>query len=338
MLQRARYAAAMVRLMPITRPANAMHILKYAAGLENYVREHQIDVIYAHELWPAGAIANAVSQRTGAASVVAGYGECFGLETQHKRWRRANRSASANADFLLSTSEHCMKQARGISGRSADKSRVIYAGVDIDRFNPSVAGDSWRQRQDIEPDAFVVSVLGLVLRRKLDVFVEALRLMDPDTKLVAIIGGKGQDEQHFKNIVRDIDNVDLLFAGFVSEDELPEFYAASDVLVVSPRTELECMGQSMKEAMACATATVGARIGGIPEAIEDGINGLLYAPDDPADLARALNQMKTDPTSRARMGQAGRKTAESKFDAVDSARVTLEVFDQAIEISRSRHS
>jgi glycosyltransferase involved in cell wall biosynthesis len=175
-----------------------------------------------------------------------------------------------------------------------------------------------------------------VLKRKLDTFVEALSLMESDTKVVAVIGGKGQDEQYFQDIAAGLENVELIFAGFVAEEELAEFYSASDVLVVSPRTELECMGQSMKEAMACSVATVGANIGGVPEAIDDGVNGLLYEPDNPQDLARALNQLRNDPELKASIAVAGRETSESKFDAKTAALSVLDVFERAIESSAHR--
>jgi glycosyltransferase involved in cell wall biosynthesis len=90
------------------------------------------------------------------------------------------------------------------------------------------------------------------------------------------------------------------------------------------------MGQSMKEAMACGTAVVGARIGGIPEAIEPGTNGLLYEPDDARDLARVLSRMIADPHGRKIMGAAGRRTAEERFDAKVSAARTLEVLRRAM--------
>jgi glycosyltransferase involved in cell wall biosynthesis len=336
LFQSLKYGASLTRILPVTRPANAMHVFRYAAALESYVLKHNIDVIYAHELWPAGAVATVVARKNGIASVVVAYGESFGVVAEYRRWNRANRWVAKNADYLVATSSHCMNGAREISERPADRTQVIYAGVDNERFNPSVNGDDWRKRNGINPDAFVVSVLGLVLKRKLDIFVGALRLMDADTKVVAVIGGKGQDEQYFQDIAKEIDNVELLFPGFVTEEELPEFYSASDVLVVSPRTEIECMGQSMKEAMACSVVTVGARIGGIPEAIDDGVNGLLYGPDNPQELAQALNKLRTDPAMKKQFAIAGRKTSETKFDATTAAQSTLNVFKKSIEVSNSR--
>ena len=96
------------------------------------------------------------------------------------------------------------------------------------------------------------------------------------------------------------------------------------------------MGQSMKEAMACSLATVGANIGGIPEAIEHGVNGLLYEADNPQDLAKSLNNLRADPRFRKQLAKAGRETAESKFSAIAAADSTLQVFERAIKVSKER--
>jgi alpha-maltose-1-phosphate synthase len=67
------------------------------------------------------------------------------------------------------------------------------------------------------------------------------------------------------------------------------------------------------EAMACATAVVGSRTGGIPEVVADGETGLLVPPGDPAPLAEALNALLGDPDRARAMGQAGRKRAVAEF-------------------------
>ena len=61
----------------------------------------------------------------------------------------------------------------------------------------------------------------------------------------------------------------------------------------------EPLGIVNLEAMACETAVVASRVGGIPEVVADGVTGLLVPPDDPASLADALNALVRDPESGA---------------------------------------
>ena len=75
----------------------------------------------------------------------------------------------------------------------------------------------------------------------------------------------------------------------------------------------EPLGIVNLEAMACGTAVVGTRVGGIPEVVADGETGLLVPPDDPAALAAALNALIRDPARAAAMGAAGRERAATEF-------------------------
>jgi starch synthase len=75
----------------------------------------------------------------------------------------------------------------------------------------------------------------------------------------------------------------------------------------------EPLGIVNLEAMACATAVVASRVGGIPEVVDGGVTGLLVPPDDPASLADALNMLLRDPGRAAAMGLAGRERAGREF-------------------------
>jgi starch synthase len=66
--------------------------------------------------------------------------------------------------------------------------------------------------------------------------------------------------------------------------------------------------------MACGTAVVASRVGGIPEVVADGETGLLVPPDDPDALAAALNALVRDPDRAAAMGRRGRERAAAEFD------------------------
>jgi alpha-maltose-1-phosphate synthase len=95
----------------------------------------------------------------------------------------------------------------------------------------------------------------------------------------------------------------------------------------------EPLGIVNLEAMACGTAVVGSRTGGIPEVVADGVTGLLVEPDDPPALASALNALLADPVRAAAMGQAGRDRAVAEFGwdtvAAQTAALYAKVIQQA---------
>jgi starch synthase len=82
--------------------------------------------------------------------------------------------------------------------------------------------------------------------------------------------------------------------------------------------------------MACGTAVVGSRTGGIPEVVADGETGLLVPPDEPRPLADALNVLLRDPGRAQAMGQAGRKRAIAEFGWHAIAAQTAELYAELV--------
>ncbi len=319
---------------PITRPSAYRSFVNYNRALSHFVVDRKLDALYAPEVWPAGASANLQSRLHDVASVVVAYGESYGTTPEHRRWARSMPDILKNADHVVASSEHCLDGAVRF-GANRSQSSVVYAGVDVDRFRPDIECASWREAHNIAPDAFVVSVLGLVLQRKIEVFLDAISKTESDN-LVFLIGGRGPDEAYVRNRLQGKNSDKVFPLGFVEEERLPEFYSASDVLVVSPNTELECMGQSMKEAMACGTPVIGAEIGGVPEAIEDGITGLMYDPNSPLALARAIDLLAESVDLRQQISAQSRDIAIERFDARVSATKTLNAIRTAIEHRKAR--
>jgi starch synthase len=92
----------------------------------------------------------------------------------------------------------------------------------------------------------------------------------------------------------------------------------------------EPLGIVNLEAMACGTAVVGSRVGGIPEVVSDGETGLLVPPDDPAGLADALNALVEDPARAAAMGRLGRERAIAHFGWPAIAAQTAALYSELV--------
>lgn len=101
--------------------------------------------------------------------------------------------------------------------------------------------------------------------------------------------------------------------GFVSEEELTASYKDCDVFVAPSR--YESFGQIYIEAMASGKAVIGTRVGGIPEVVEDGVNGLLIENEDAHDLEAKLEKLIVDKDLRDKMGEQSRRIIKEKFSA-----------------------
>jgi glycosyltransferase involved in cell wall biosynthesis len=78
--------------------------------------------------------------------------------------------------------------------------------------------------------------------------------------------------------------------------------------------------------MACGVPVVTTGVSGIPELVEDGVNGLLVSPDDPRAVAAALRRLCEDPELARRLGAAGRETVARRFDGDRLARRLADLF------------
>ena len=92
----------------------------------------------------------------------------------------------------------------------------------------------------------------------------------------------------------------------------------------------EAQGISILEAMARRRPVVASAVGGIPEVITDGLDGLLVPPADPDALARAISSLLTDPSRRAQIGEAGYRTVAERFSIDAQVRRIEAVYDEEL--------
>jgi len=97
----------------------------------------------------------------------------------------------------------------------------------------------------------------------------------------------------------------------------------------------EGWAMSLLEAMACGKPVVATRIGGVPEVVEDGVSGLLVKPGDVEALVQALLRLLRDPSLRQRMGQAGRRRAETSFNQRQQVKQMEHIYETVLNGGRA---
>lgn len=193
---------------------------------------------------------------------------------------------------------------------------VLYPGADIEAFHPDLPTDDLRERYGVGDRPLVVCVSRLVARKGQDVLIEGMsevRRRVPDATLL-IVGG-GPYEDHLRDLAGEAPEGSVIFAGQVSEEELPRHYAVGDVFAMPCRTrlgglEVEGWGNVFIEAAACGRPVVVGDSGGAREALVDGETGILVDGADVASVADAVAALLGDPALARRMGEAGRARVE----------------------------
>jgi len=112
--------------------------------------------------------------------------------------------------------------------------------------------------------------------------------------------------------------------GFVPPHDLGPYYERAAIVCVPSRRE--GYGMVAREAMAYGRPVVASRVGGLADAVEDGITGALIAPGDPAGLRAALTALLDDARHRAALGAAARRSSERRASAGSAARELFDVY------------
>lgn len=193
---------------------------------------------------------------------------------------------------------------------------MIPQGVDTMRFHPSVEGDSVRLTRGLSENTKVVLFVGALTRwhsyKGPDVLINAFRIVADEIKqshLIVVGGGELLRDSVALAKVLGLEG-HATFAGSVSEESLPKYYASCDLLVLPSRDDSEGYGLVILEAMAAGKPVIGSRVGGIPDVIRDRETGLLVEPNDPRKLADAIITLLLDDGLRRKMGSAARRFAE----------------------------
>ncbi len=200
-------------------------------------------------------------------------------------------------------------------------------GINRDIFDPSKRSNAWRASLGINDDDIVIGFLGrLVMEKGLDIFAQTIeKLRGSKYKFKILVIGKGPAQDWFAQKIPE-----AIFAGFQSGPDLGRAVASMDILF-NPSTT-ETFGNVTLEAMASAVPVVAARAAGSESLIIDNHNGILAAPGNTQEFAKALEDYIENPALRDAHGQAGETLSRS----YDWDNINQSVADKYIDIITSK--
>ena len=248
----------------------------------------------------------------------------------------AERTAYEDADAVVAVS-HGMAQDVRTAYPAVDPARlhVIHNGVDADFYHP-VAETDVLERLGVDPTRPYLTFVGRITRQKgVPHLLRAGLHMDPELQLVLLAGAADTPELAAETDAAVAELRARRDGVFVVSEMLPREEVRqllTHATVFCCPSVYEPLGIVNLEAMACETAVVASRVGGIPEVVADGETGLLVDldPADPAQfearLAEAVNRVVADPDGARRMGRAGRLRAVQEFSWATVAARTADLY------------
>jgi glycosyltransferase involved in cell wall biosynthesis len=296
------------------------HELDLAAAwhLGRYLRRHRVDILHMHtpHAHSIGLLASLLAPRT---RLVVARRSNF---APAPHW--INRYKYTHPRLHYVAVSHAVRQVLLASGLAPQRVETVYSGVDLQRFEHVAPA----------PPLFpagtrVIGTVGHLAGQKGQRYLlEAMALLrQEELQLGMVLAGDGDLRTALEAQATALGlSAQVRFTGF--RRDILALMQGFDIFVFS--SYFEGLGTAILDAMALGKPVVATRAGGIPEAVHEGVTGLLVPPRDPAALATALRYLLRHPEQAQRFGQAGRQRVEQHFTAERMASETLRIYTRLL--------
>lgn len=161
----------------------------------------------------------------------------------------------------------------------------------------------------------ILTVAAIEPRKGLDVLIKAVSLITIEPRPNVIINGPIRDQRYMQQLRNMVTNMGLArwvkFNQGVNYDDLPSLYQSATLFVLPTRED--ALGVVVLEALHCGLPVIATSVGGLPDMIINGINGLLIKPDDPSELANAILLLLKDKNLRISFARNSVKTLNRHY-------------------------
>jgi D-inositol-3-phosphate glycosyltransferase len=317
---------------PLPKRELAGYIPQFAEGVKQFAEEKGIhyDLIHSH-YWMSGLAAETLSDAWGGTPIVQMFhtlGEMKNRVAQSEAEREGayrldgERRVLRRVDRVIAATPAELAQLEWLYKADMRKVTVIPPGVEVGHFY-HIPVDEARQFIGLAPDARMILFVGRIEPLKgLDTLIKAIACLQvqdlAEPVHLAVIGGdpEAAPEEMSAEMVRIQRMCDDLtvgkmvaFLGKRSQDTLPYYYSAAEVVVMP--SHYESFGMVALEAMACGTPVIASQVGGLAFLVQDGITGYQVPDGDDEALCEKLTALLGDASLRRNMGRNAAKYAQN---------------------------
>lgn len=243
-----------------------------------------------------------------------------------------------HSDVIIpSTKSYAMKSKP--LARYKNKITVVPNGVDVERFHPDIDGSQIRGKYLLDENSKVILFVGrLDIYKGCDYLLKALAIAcKKSPQFCLIVVGTGPEESKLKELAKGlVINSNVIFAGFISDEKLPYYYAACDVFVLPSVSPFEGFGLVQLEAMACGKPVVTTTIPGPSEVDAEEVATIHVPPRNIEALADAISRLLNDKALAKKMGDNGKRLVAEKYTWSKIAIDLLEIYKTVLAVKLGR--
>lgn len=286
-------------------------ILFNAMSVKRLIKKIKPDVLHAHYAGVNGVL--------GALSgfhpfILTAWGSDIFFAGRSKIKKYLIKFALNKADLITCNGES-LKDEMVRMGTKLQKIRFIYWGIDIKKFGPRPKDGELRRALGIFDAPMIISLRNFEPLYDIETLINSVPLvLKYFPKARFVIAGQGSKEADFKKMAESLGVTgNIIFAGWISQDELPRYLTTADILVSTSLSD-GGLSQGTGQAMACEIPIITTGLEVNKELIRDGENGFLFPIKDSRLLAEKIIVLLKDEKLRTKLGKEGRRTIEDKLN------------------------
>jgi glycosyltransferase involved in cell wall biosynthesis len=296
-------------------------------------RRQRYTVVHTHN--SKAGIVGRLAARLAGVPVIVHTVHGFAFHDAEAGWRRVlyralERLAAHWCDRLIFISQPLWDWAVQERIGCVERFAKIYSGVDLSAYRTPLDTRALRASFGFGPEALVIGEVAKLWEGKGHaLLLRAFAQMSPrwpQARLLII--GDGPLRQPLNTLVQELQLADrVVFAGF--RTDVPALTHLLDVAVLP--SLFEGLGRAILEAQAAGKPIIGSRVGGIPDLIEDGANGLLISPGSVEELAAALERLCADEALRRQLGRTAQQRLDDRFDSGRMAAQIIALYEAVLQ-------
>ncbi|MES9970800.1 MAG: glycosyltransferase [Candidatus Thiodiazotropha sp.] len=304
-------------------PMGGDHDLGLIFRLRGVIRRYRPDLVHIHSRRGADILGGIAARLSGVKSVLSRRVDNpehpWLVASKYRLYDRVIAISQGIADILIQ------------EGMPAQKLVCVRSAVDVDLYQQPCDRARLRELFGLREDALVMGVVAQLIPRKGHRYLlQAMpKLIQAFPRLHLLLFGKGPSRETMQQQIEALQlQQHVTLAGF--RDDLSRLLPCLDLLV-HPAL-MEGLGVALLQGASAGLPIVAVEAGGMPEVVEDGVNGLLVPPGSDEALANAIHQLLADEALRQRMGESGREKMRRDFSVEQMVLGNLAVYRDLLDL------